>query len=92
MTFDELKNLPPISQERLREIEEFDEKFDDPDCPPMTEEQLRQFKPWYMFKHGIDQQDPFLDNDIVDFIKRRGVSFKIQLNQFLRQAIASGQL
>jgi hypothetical protein len=27
-------------------IRAFDEKFDDPECPPLTAEQLKQLKPW----------------------------------------------
>ena len=39
-----LEDLPPLTEEdhaRLRALEDFDEKFDDPECPPMTEEQLK---------------------------------------------------
>lgn len=92
MTLDELKTQPPISEDRLKEIEEFEETFSDPECPPTPNEELKNFKPWYMFRKDIDQQDPFLDNDLVDLIKSRGMLFRTQLNQFLRKAVAAGQI
>ena len=36
ITLEELKKMPPISEERLKEIEEFKEDFSDPEIPPMT--------------------------------------------------------
>ena len=45
MTLEEVKALPPISEERAREILNFKEDFTDPECPPSTEEQLAEFRP-----------------------------------------------
>ena len=92
MTLDDLKKLPPLSDEEIKEIEEFDEKFDDPECPPCTKDQLLMFRPWYWFRHSEDDLDPFLDNDIVNILKRKGIPFKTKLNTFLREALASGQI
>lgn len=40
MTLDEVKQMPPLSDARLREIIEFTDEIDDEDCPALTEEQL----------------------------------------------------
>ena len=40
-----LEDLPPLTEEdhaRLRALEDFDEKFDDPECPVITEEEFAQ--------------------------------------------------
>lgn len=47
MTLDEVKQMPPLSDARLREIIEFTDETDDEDCPALTEEQLKEFRPWY---------------------------------------------
>ena len=38
--------MPPLSDERLKEILDFQDT-EDPDSPVPTKEQLREFGPWY---------------------------------------------
>lgn len=92
MTLDDVKNLQPISDERLKEIEEFDEKFDDSDCPPMTKEELFQFKPWYEVHPEwikIKKSDIYtkIDVDILDWLKKAGKGYQTRLNAVLRWAM-----
>lgn len=44
-TLNGIKNLPEISEERLEELRNFPEDFSDSECPPMTKEQLKNFRP-----------------------------------------------
>lgn len=37
--------MKTISKERWAEIEAFEETFTDPECPPLTDEQLAQLRP-----------------------------------------------
>ena len=46
MTLDEVRKLPPISEERKKEMDAF-VNIDFSDCPKMTKEELKQFRPWY---------------------------------------------
>ena len=46
MTLDELRNLPPLTPEQIFTIENA-KVVPDEDCPIQTEEELKQFKPWY---------------------------------------------
>ena len=46
MTLDEVKNLPPLTEERLNEIKNF-QNTDFSDCPKQTKEDLKQFRPYY---------------------------------------------
>ena len=46
MTLDEVKKMPPFSDERLKEILDFQDTGN-PDSPVPTKEQLREFRPWY---------------------------------------------
>ena len=46
MTLDEVKKMPPLSDERLKEILDFQDT-ENPDSPVPTKEQLREFRPWY---------------------------------------------
>ena len=41
-----------ISRERLKEINNFPEVFTDPECPPLTDEQLEQLRPCHLVKQG----------------------------------------
>ena len=46
MTLDEIKKLPPLSEKRKKEMEDFKNK-DFSDCPKLTRDELSEFKPWY---------------------------------------------
>lgn len=44
MTLEEIKNLPPLTEERLNEIKNF-QNTDFSDCPKLTDLQLKELKP-----------------------------------------------
>lgn len=46
MTLDDLKNLPPLTQEEKKVIKNARPTPSD-DCPAMTADELKEFKPWY---------------------------------------------
>ena len=46
MTLDEIKKLPPLSEKRKKEMEDFKNK-DFSDWPKLTRDELSEFKPWY---------------------------------------------
>lgn len=70
MTLEDVKKLPPLSEERIQEINAFDEKFEDPECPPLTDEQLAQAKPLY-------EVHP-------DWHKSQGKGYQTKMNAVLR--------
>ena len=46
MTLDELKNLPPLTEEEKQTIHNATSTPTD-DCPAMSKEELTEFRPWY---------------------------------------------
>lgn len=51
MTLNDVKRLPPLTESEIARIEAFDEKFDDPECPVLTQKQLSELRPWYDGQH-----------------------------------------
>lgn len=45
MTLDEIKKLPPLTEKEIQQIKNFDEKFNDPECPPLSSNQIARMKP-----------------------------------------------
>ena len=92
MTLDEINKSPKLSKERIEEIMGFDEKFDDPDCPPLTSEQLAQMKPahvihpeWYKVKKADVHIK--IDIDILEALKAGGKGYQTRINEILRRAV-----
>jgi hypothetical protein len=56
MTLDELRNLPPPTDEEIQNALNF-KNTDFSDCPIQTEEELSKFKPWYALhqNHGKEK-------------------------------------
>lgn len=46
MTLDDLKNLPPLTEEEKAVIRNA-KAIPTDDCPAMTKEELKEFQPWY---------------------------------------------
>ena len=86
MSFDELKRLPPLTEEELTIIENA-KPLPSEDCPEMTCEELRQFHPWY----DRDKQKITLDIDVdvVRYVKmlsvETGISYQDLMKMFLVQ-------
>ncbi len=92
ITFEELKKMPSISEERLKEIEEFKEDFSDPEIPPMTEEELKEMRlmrevhpDWYKVrKKTITIR---LDIDVIERYKSFGKGYQSRINSDLRKIL-----
>ena len=90
MTLDEVKKLPPLSEAEIKEAMSF-KNTDFSDCPKMTKEELKEFKPWYevhpewvkMKKGDVHTK---IDLDILDALKKGGKGYQQRLNQALRWA------
>ena len=94
MTLDEINKSPKLSKERIEEIMAFDEKFDDPECPPLTPEQLAQMKPAHLihpewYTHKVKKVDVHIkiDIDILEALKAGGKGYQTRINEILRRAV-----
>ena len=96
MTLDEVKKMPPLSDERLKEILDFQDT-EDPDSPVTNKEQLREFRPWYevhpegnsTYKVKVTKTPVSLrlDSDILDAFKSTGRGYQTKINDALRNYI-----
>lgn len=78
-----LEDLPPISDERLREIEAIpDDEIDTSDIPEWTEEDFARGV-WHP-GHGKKQVTVRLDRDILHFFKQGGRGYQTRINAVLR--------
>ena len=86
MSFDELTKLPPLTTEEI-EIIENARPLPTDDCPEMSDEELRQFRPWYDREKQSITLD--IDVDILNYFKRlsfeTGVSYQELMKMFLMQ-------
>ena len=89
MTLDELKNLPPLTEEEKQTIRNA-KPTPSEDCPAMTPEELKQFKPWY-----LKEKKPVtinLDTRILDYFKglasETGISYQNLINLYLIQCVS----
>lgn len=89
MTFEELKNLPPLTEEDLRIIREA-KPTPTEDCPKQTKEELAMYRPWYEVhpdfykpkKTGIHMR---VDSDVLAWFKKQGKGYQTKMNAVLRQ-------
>ena len=78
-----LEDLPPISEERLHEIEAIaDEEIDFSDIPELTEEDFARGV-WHS-GHGKQQVTVRLDRDVLAFFKQGGRGYQTRINAALR--------
>lgn len=92
MSLEEVKKLPPLSDERIEEIENFKEDFTDPECPPLTEEQLARLRPvrevhpeWFKPRKGVITIR--LDLEVIEKYKSMGKGYQTRINADLRKAL-----
>ena len=86
-----------ISRDRLEEIENFHETFTDPECPPLTDEQLKKLKPCHLVNRDIwkpkkEVLSIRIDADVLASLKNSGAGWQTRVNDYLRRGVASGQL
>lgn len=92
MSFDELTKLPPLSEEEIKIIENARPLISE-DCPELSEDELKQFHPWY-----DREKQPItinMDIDVVNYFKRlsadTGVSYQELMKLFLAQCAREGK-
>ncbi|MDR1399084.1 MAG: BrnA antitoxin family protein [Treponema sp.] len=81
MTFDEVKKLPTLSDERVAEIMAF-KNTDFSDCPIQTVEELVQCKRTYP-QAQAKTQAVFVDADIIEWFKKQGGDYQVLINNAL---------
>lgn len=96
MTLDDVKNLPPLTEEEIERVKNFKNE-DFSDCPIQTEEQLKQFKPWYevhpngndIYKVSVKKTAVSIriDNDVLAALKAGGKGYQTRINEILRKAV-----
>ena len=76
---------------RIAEIKAF-KNTDFTDCPPLTEEQMREFKPSHL--RNIENDKPIqkrlkvrLDADVIEWLKSAGRGYQTKMNAILREAM-----
>ena len=86
MTQDELKNLPPLTEEEKAIIRKA-KATPTEDCPAMTSEELKEFRPWYA--RAKKTITIILDVRALDYFKslaqETGVSYQNLINMYLLQ-------
>lgn len=86
MTLDELQALPPLS-ERDKEIIRNAKPTPTDDCPAMTKEELKEFKPYYATEKKAVTIN--LDNGVLAYFenmsKATGIGYKNLINLYLLQ-------
>ena len=86
-----------ISRERLEEIKNFPEIFTAPECPPLTDEQLKQLRPCHLVNKDMKKPKKEvvnirIDADVLATLKRSGAGWQTRVNDYLRHGVSSGQL
>jgi len=81
-----------ITKERLEEIKAF-KNTDFSDCPVLTEEQLKEFKPSHLRgimkknKHIKKTINVRLDVDVIEWLQSTGKGYQARMNTILREAM-----
>ena len=86
MSLDDVSNMPPLTEDDIRTIRDAKPVPTD-DCPAMTSDELKQFRPWY-----DRQKQPIsidIDVAVVNYFKRlavdAGVSYQELMKMFLTE-------
>ena len=86
MTLDDLKNLPPLTDEEIKTLEEASPTPTE-DCPAMSREELKEFRPWT--KKCKKPVTINLDSKVITYFKglsdETGVPYQILMNLYLLQ-------
>lgn len=79
-----LEDLPPMSEERLREIEAIrDEEIDFSDIPELDEDWFAKAE-WRNFNEPKKQVTVRFDADVIEFFKQGGRGYQTRMNAVLR--------
>ena len=87
---EDLKKIE-ISKEEIEAIKKFNEDFTDPECPPLTDEELARLRParelhpeWFKPRKKIITIR--LDIDVIEKYKSMGKGYQTKMNADLRKA------
>jgi uncharacterized protein (DUF4415 family) len=86
--FSELKNIPPLSPERIAEIKSFNNQ-DFSDNPEWTTEDWKKARPAYTKIPKADIHTK-IDCDLLEWLKSDGRGYQTRLNAALRFAMNNG--
>lgn len=88
MNIDDLENLPPLSEEEKSIINNA-KATPTEDCPEMTKEELKEFKPWY--EKTKKPTTINLDVSVIAYFKglsrETGVPYQNLINMYLTQCV-----
>jgi len=81
----------PITKKRLEEIKAF-KNTDFSDCPVLTEEQMKEFKPSHLrnmanYKPIKKTVNVRLDADVIEWLQGAGKGYQTRMNAILREAM-----
>ena len=81
----------PITKKRLEEIKAF-KNTDFSDCPVLTEEQMKEFKPSHLrnmanYKPIKKTVNVRLDADVIEWLQSDGKGYQTRMNAILRKAM-----
>jgi uncharacterized protein (DUF4415 family) len=81
----------PITKKRLEEIKAFN-NTDFSDCPVLTEEQMKEFKPSHLrnmanYKPIKKTVNVRLDADVIEWLQSAGKGYQTRMNTILREAM-----
>ena len=81
----------PITKKRLEEIKAF-KNTDFSDCPVLTEEQMKEFKPSHLrnmanYKPIKKTVNVRLDADVIEWLQSAGRGYQTRMNAILREAM-----
>jgi len=81
----------PITKKRLEEIKAF-KTTDFSDCPILTEEQMKEFKPSHLrnmanYKPVKKTVNVRLDADVIEWLQSAGRGYQTRMNSILREAM-----
>ena len=93
MTIDEVRNLPPLSEQERRSIENA-KANPDSSCPELTPEQLETARPAYVehpewFRPRKVDVHLKIDIDVLEAFKAQGKGYQTRINEVLRKAVFS---
>ena len=82
MTLDDLKKTPLTENDR--NIIAKAKPIITEDCPEQTDEQLKQFKPWYVVHPERTKVYIEIDNDVLQWYQKQGKKCQSKMNEALR--------
>ena len=91
ISMEEAEKLPKMTDKRIKEIEQFEDK-DYEDCKPLSAEQIADLKParllhpeWYRpTKTMVNLR---IDTDVLEAFKSQGKGYQTRINEVLRRYV-----